>query len=133
MRAYIGYIRILDTQHGRFLNAGPSEDVSVHMYMRMLIAIPTILLHHMVRCFVLAYLTTRYVLGPSHVKTVANSLDGLLFHHRVLHAQQKTPRYQYTCMTETSHMTHLTYMSTRYGLGPSHFRTVVTFLDSLPG
>ena len=42
----------------------------------------------------------------------------------------KTPRYQYACMTEALHMTHLTYVSTRYGLGPSHFRTS---LASLPG
>ena len=122
------------TQHGRFLNAGPSENVSVHIYMHMLIAIPTILLHHTVRCFVLAYLCTRYVLDPSHVNTMAKSLDGLLFHHRVLHAQPKNTKIPLHLHDRNIlHMAHLTYVSTRYGLGPSHFRTVATSLASLPG
>ena len=31
----------------------------------------------------------------------------------------------------STHMAHLTYVSTRYGHGPSHFRTMATSLDSL--
>ena len=102
------------------LNAGPSEDVSVPMYMHMLIAIPTMLFYHTVWCFVLAYLST--TLGPWLRPMLAYQGDST-----------KTPRYQYTCMTETSPMTHLTYVSTRYGFGPSYFRTVATSLSSLPG
>ena len=53
---------------------------------------------------------------PSRFRTLGTSLDSL---PGCFMQSTKTPICQYTCMTETSHMAHLTYVSTRYGLGPS--------------
>ena len=74
----------------------------------------------------LSFLLQRVSIALQHGNAALHSSASRCFMHSII-----TPRCQYTCMTETSHIAHLTYVSTRYGLGPSHVRTVAMSLDSL--